>query len=633
MDKYAGRQNIIIGFFCVCALLLVYKSAELQIFETKYREQARRTTLDKRISYPSRGLIYDRNDELLVVNTPIYDIKATYKKVDPEMDTVAFCELLEISKDTFSILLDKNWKSRRYHKSVPFRFLSKVKPEVFAKFQERMFEFPGFYPVTRNIRTYPHKNAAHTLGYLGEVDQRTIDRSDGKYEAGDFLGVSGVEKSYDNLLRGSKGLNYLLKDNLGRDVGSYESGALDSSAVSGEDINVSLDLALQEYGELLMSNKRGAIVVLEPSTGEVLTMISAPTYDPNVLKMNINRGEAFNDLLSDTINKPMLDRSVLSKYPPGSIFKPIFALVAMQMGVTKWNRTIYCDGSYEVGKRGFAQGCRNHPTPYNMSVALQWSCNSYFYQLMKECILLNGYDNPGAGLDTVVSYLSDFGLGKKTGLDYNYENEGFIPDSKYYDKLYSDVVNGWKWSYILSLGIGQGELELTTLQMANLAAIIANRGHYYKPHLLRAIDGDRQVIRAEYLQQQRVRIDPQHFDIVIEGMEKVISQGTAKAAYVPGLDVCGKTGTSQNQRKVSHSVFFGFAPKDNPKIAIAVYVENAGSGGAIAAPIGGLMIEKYLKKDIAPNRKYLEQIMIERNLLDPYEGRTATNAAAIDIDN
>ena len=619
MEKYVERQKVIIVFFSICALLLVYKSAELQIFESKYREQARRTTLDKRISYPSRGLIYDRNNELLVVNTPIYDIKATYKKVDSEMDTVAFCDLLEISIDTFSTLLNKNWKNRRYHKSVPFTFLSKVKPETYAKFQERMFEFPGFYPVIRNTRSYPHQNAAHTLGYLGEVDQRTINRSDGKYQLGDFIGVSGVEKSYDDILRGSKGLNYLLKDNLGRDVGSYENGSLDYSAVSGEDINLALDLVLQEYGELLMRNKRGAIVALEPETGEVLAMISAPTYDPNILKMDVNRGAAFNALLSDTINKPMLDRSVISKYPPGSIFKPIFALIALQLGVTQPNKTIYCDGSYEVGKRGFSQGCRNHPTPYGVDAALQWSCNSYFYQLMKDCLLLNGYDNPGAGLDTLVNHLSDFGLGKKTGLDYHYENEGFIPDSKYYNRLYKDVFNGWKWSYILSLGIGQGELELTTLQMANLAAIIANRGHYYKPHLLRSINGDKLAIPTKYLEQQQVRINTEHFEPVINGMEKVVSQGTATSAYVAGLDVCGKTGTSQNQRRVSHSVFFGFAPKVNPKIAIAVYVENAGSGGAVAAPIGGLIIEKYINKDIAENRIWLQDEMINRNLLDSYE--------------
>ena len=619
MEKYVERQKVIIVFFSICALLLVYKSAELQIFESKYREQARRTTLDKRISYPSRGLIYDRNNELLVVNTPIYDIKATYKKVDSEMDTVAFCNLLEISIDTFSTLLNKNWKSRRYHKSVPFTFLSKVKPETYAQFQERMFEFPGFYPVIRNTRSYPHQNAAHTLGYLGEVDQRTINKSNGKYQLGDFIGVSGVEKSYDDILRGSKGLNYLLKDNLGRDVGSYENGSLDYSAVSGEDINLALDLVLQEYGELLMRNKKGAIVALEPETGEVLAMISAPTYDPNILKMDVNRGAAFNALLSDTINKPMLDRSVISKYPPGSIFKPIFALIALQLGVTQPNKTIYCDGSYEVGKRGFSQGCRNHPTPYGIDVALQWSCNSYFYQLMKDCLLLNGYDNPGAGLDTLVNHLSDFGLGKKTGLDYHYENEGFIPDSKYYNRLYKDVFNGWKWSYILSLGIGQGELELTTLQMANLAAILANRGHYYKPHLLRSINGDKLAIPTKYLEQQQVRINTKHFEPVINGMEKVISQGTATSAYVAGLDVCGKTGTSQNQRRVSHSVFFGFAPKVNPKIAIAVYVENAGSGGAVAAPIGGLIIEKYINKNIAENRIWLQDEMINRNLLVSYE--------------
>lgn len=596
--------------------MLTYKLAELQILETKYREQAQRTTLDKRVKYPSRGLIYDRNDNLLVVNTPIYDIKATYNKIDPKMDTTAFCSLLEITRDTFEVLLNKDWKSSRYHKSVAFTFLSKVKPEIFAKFQERLFEFPGFYPVVRNIRSYPDHVAAHTLGYLGEVDQKAISNSNGTYKRGDFMGVSGIEKTYEEVLRGTKGLSYLLKDNLGRDVGSYEEGSLDSMATSGSDIQLTIDLNLQKYGELLMSNKRGAIVILEPKTGEVLTMISAPTYDPNLLKMDIDRGKAFNDLLSDTINKPMMDRSVISKYPPGSIFKPIFALIALQMGITEANRTIYCDGSYEVGKRGFSQGCRNHPTPYNVSIALQWSCNSYFYQLMKEAIEQYGYYEPGRGLDSIYNYLSDFGLGKRTGLDYYYENAGFIPNSDYYDRLYSDVVNGWKSTYVLSLGIGQGELELTTLQMANLAAIIANRGYYRKPHLIRAIDGDPTSIAPEYQKISRVRIDKEHFDPVIDGMEKVISQGTARAAAVPGIEICGKTGTSQNARKISHSVFFGFAPKDDPQIAIAVYVENAGSGGAVAAPIGGLMIEKYLTDTIRQNRQYLEQAMIERNLLD-----------------
>lgn len=616
MEKYADRQKIIIAFFCICAFILVYKAAQLQIIETKYREQAQRTTLDKRVRYPSRGLIYDRNDDLLVVNTPIYDIKAIYKKVNPEMDTAAFCELLEISQDTFSTLLNKNWSSSRYHKSVAFTFLSKVKPEAFSRFQERMFEFPGFYPITRNIRSYPHNSAAHTLGYLGEVDQRIIDKSEGVYSAGDFIGVSGIEKTYEHLLKGTKGLTYLLKDNLGRDVGNYENGSLDSSAVSGNDINISIDLDLQSYGELLMGNKRGSIVAIEPSTGEVLTMISAPTYDPNRLKMDINRGSAFQDLLSDTINKPMMDRSVISKYPPGSIFKPIFSLIAMQMGITQPNRTIYCDGSYEVGKRGFSQGCRDHPTPYNVSIALQWSCNSYFYQLMKESIERYGYYEPGRGLDTICNYLHDFGLGTKTGLDYHYENAGFIPSASYYDNLYKKEVNGWKSTYILSLGIGQGELELTTLQMANLAAIIANKGYYKIPHLLRAIDGNTAAIPAEYLEKRNVRIDQQYFDPVIDGMEKVISEGTARAANVPGISICGKTGTSQNQRKISHSVFFGFAPKENPKIAIAVYVENAGSGGAVAAPIAGLMIEKYLQDSIAANRKWLETSMIDKNLLD-----------------
>lgn len=614
MDRLKDRQKFIIGFFALCTLLLVYKAAELQIIETKYQEQAQRTTLDKKIKYPSRGLIYDRNDELLVVNTPIYDIMAIYKKVDPKMDTAAFCSLLDIPTDTFSTLLNKDWRSVRYHKSVPYRFLSKVQPEVYAKFQERMYEFPGFYPVVRNIRTYPHHYAGHALGYLGEVDQKKIDESEGTYQTGDFYGVNGVERSYEEILRGHKGIEYLLKDNLGREVGTYDDGALDSFAVSGADINIALDLDIQEYGEKLMANKRGAIVAIEPSTGEVLSLISAPTYDPNILKMDADRGKAFTHMLNDSINKPMLDRAVISKYPPGSIFKPVYSLIALQMGITYPNRTIHCDGSYETG-RGFSQGCRNHPTPYNIGIALQWSCNSYYYQLMKEGIEQYGYNFPGRGLDTIANYLRDFGLGVRTGIDYNYENPGFIPNSKYYDDLYDYVANGWKSTYILSVGIGQGELELTTVQMANLAAIIANRGYYYPPHLIRSINKETKLIDERFKTRKTVRIDAQHFPPVIEGMEKVVSAGTARSAAIPGIEVCGKTGTSQNATGTDHSVFFGFAPKDNPKIAIAVYVEQAGGGSGTAAPIGGLIMEKYLNDTIAKNRIWLQDAMIAKEIL------------------
>lgn len=615
MDRLQDRHKYIIGFFALCTLLLVYKAAQLQVVETKYREQAARTTLDKKIRYPSRGLIYDRNKELLVVNTAIYDITATYKQVDPEMDTAAFCALLNIPIDTFATLLNKDWRSPRYHKSVPFTFLSKVKPEVFSQFQERMYEFPGFEGVLRNIRSYPHHHAGHALGYLGEVDQKTIDQSEGQYQQGDFYGVSGIERSYEEILKGSKGTAYRLRDNLGRDVGAYDKGSLDSFAVSGADIEIAIDLDLQAYGEQLMANKRGAIVALEPSTGEVLSLISAPTYDPNILKMDANRGKAFTDMLQDTTNKPMLDRAVISKYPPGSIFKPIFSLIALQMGITQPNRTIHCDGSYEVGKRGFSQGCRDHPTPYNIATALQWSCNSYYYQLVKEGIEQYGYHFPGKGLDSIGNYLKDFGLGIRTGIDYNYENAGFIPNSKFYDDLYDYVANGWRSTYILSLGIGQGELELTTVQMANLAAIIANRGYYFPPHLIRKINGGTTEIPDKYRQAKKVRIDQQHFQPVIDGMELVVSAGTARAAQIPEIAVCGKTGTSQNATGIDHSVFFGFAPKDNPKIAIAVYVEQAGGGGGTAAPIASLMMEQYLNKEISAQRKWLEENMIKKEVL------------------
>jgi penicillin-binding protein 2 len=608
------RQKIIIISVVLVSIILMLRSAQLQLFTKKYKEQAAKTTLFKNVIYPSRGLLYDRNGKPLVLNYPIYEIHATKNKIKVGMDTLEFCRLLHIDKATFIKNLQKDWTNPKFHKAIPFIFLNKISPEQFAVFQEHMFKFPGFYPVQRYIRAYPHKNGAHVLGYMGEVNQEIIDRFKDKYAPGDYIGVSGVEYAYENELSGEKGVKYILRDNLGRKVGSFDNGRLDSTAVSGEDIELGIDLDLQAYGEILLQNKRGAIVAIEPSTGQILALISSPGYDPNLLTLNENRGEGISLLVNDSINKPLNNRAVTNKYPPGSIFKPILSLIALEKGTTYSSKPIFCPGYYRLSASK-VQKCHAHVSANDISSAIQHSCNTYFFQMYRDFVDQYGYKNPGVGLDTLVSYLHDFGLGKRLGVDVSYENKGFIPNSEYYKRLYKRETNGWRSVWTLSLGIGQGEMQLTTIQMANLAAILANRGFFYTPHLIkRYISG--KALPLEYTIPKKVRIQKRHFAPVIDGLEQVVLFGTARVAYVPGLDVCGKTGTSENVHGEDHSVFFGFAPKNSPKIAIAVFIENAGFGAQWAAPIASLMIEKYIRKNISPDRKYLEQKMLKGVLVE-----------------
>ena len=610
-DFHTDRTLSIQIFMLVLFAGLLVKAAQLQLFDNSYKARANAIAVDKITQYPSRGLIYDRNMKLLVNNNPMYDLMVTYNQVDAEMDTTLFCDLLNISKEKYEKYLNKDFRSAKYSKSIPFVFLKKISTETYAKFQEHLYEFPGFFVQIRNVRGYPHTNAPHVLGYISEVNKSQIEKSEGVYELGDYIGASGLELSYEKELRGEKGRKYLLKDNLGRVVGAYKNGELDTAAVSGKDLITSIDLELQTYAEQLMQNKRGSVVAIEPKTGEILAILSSPGYDPNLLVINRNRGAALEDLLGDTLNRPFFDRTVMAKYPPGSIFKTLVGLVGMQEGTWSANKPVTCNGAYYYNN--ISVGCRDHPRARNIAVGLQYSCNSYFIQCLRSIIDKESFYKPKVGLDIFVDYMYKFGLGKKLNTDLPYELTGNIPNVSYYDFLYPKSRGGWKSPTIMSIGIGQGEIEMTTLQIANLAAIIANKGYYYTPHLGKGFRYNAADIDQKYREKKEVGIESVHFESIIDGMRRVVEAGTARVAKIPGIDLCGKTGTSQNAGE-DHSVFFGFAPAEDPKIAIAVYVENAKY--SFAAPIASLITEKYLKGNIADWRIALEERLTNANLLD-----------------
>lgn len=609
-DVLQSRQYTIQILFILTGIILLFKAFQLQIWDSSYREKANATAIDRVTQYPSRGSIYDRNNRLLVNNNPVYDVMVTYRRINPEMDTAKFCRLAGIDKESFKKRLNKDWRSNRYSKYLPFVFLKNISAATYARFQESMYEFPGFYVRVRNVRGYPYKNAAHVLGYIREVNQREIESSK-VYSLGDYIGASGLELAYEEELRGIKGVKYILKDNLGRDVGPYKDGSLDSVATSGHDLISSLDIELQAYGEQLMQNKIGSIVAIEPSSGEILAMISSPTYDPNLLTINRNRGAAYSSLAKDS-NKPLFDRSVMAQYPPGSLFKTIVALIGMQEGVLKANKVIPCAGAYfHNGQR--LTGCHGHPTCSSIAMGIQHSCNAYFVTAFRDIVDMYGFYNPNKGLDTFNVYLDKFGMGRPLEIDFPREGRGNFPTSEYYTKHYKE--DRWNSIWIRSVGIGQGELLATNLQLANMAAIIANRGHYYIPHLAKGFKDQEVDIPQRFKTKQEVDIKREHFELVVDGMEQVVLAGTARRAIINDVAICGKTGTAENPHGEDHSIFFAFAPKDNPKIALAVYIENGGGGGTYAAPTASLMIEKYLKREIHPNRKYREQRILETNLI------------------
>lgn len=603
-------------FFSLGAFLLLLRCAQLQLFDPNYRTIENVTGVKEITIYPARGLIYDRDSNLLVYNDAMYDIKVTYNEIDEDIDTTRFCQLLGIDKATFAKNLDKDFKrDRRYQEWVPFTFLRKLSADNYARFQESMYEFPGFFAELRNVRGYNFNGGAHVLGYISEVNERQIEASGKYYREGDYIGTIGLEKEYEELLRGERGQQFVMMDNLGRVEGAYRGGAKDKQPVSGSNLVTTLDIELQMYGEKLMQNKIGSIVAIEPTTGDILALISSPGYDPNMLSINRNRSESFTNLAQDSL-KPLLNRALTAQYPPGSTFKPILSVIGLQEEVLDANKGIVCRGAYYYNNRRF--GCRDHAEPIrNMGKAIQYSCNTYYFQAFRDIIDKNGYENAEEGLDKLVDYLHRFGLGAPLDFDISGEVSGNVPTSDYYDKVYGERV--WRSPFIISLGIGQGELLVTPVQMANMGAIIANRGHYFTPHIAKSFEGQDAEVLKKYQIKHESGIDSIHFEAILDGMEAVAGAGAGRIETIP---YCGKTGTVQNPHGEDHSTFVAFAPRNNPQIAIAIFVENSGFGSTYAKPIASLMIEKYINGDIDrnnPTRVWIEKRMLETDLITGYQ--------------
>lgn len=606
MNTFFERRYVIAGVFIVLVLVLLSRLFYMQIIDDRYLIYANNNVIKQEIQYPARGFILDRNEKVLVQNELVYDVSVIPKNVNP-FDTLEFCRLLGITKADFDKKLKK---AITYSRNLSSPFEKQISPLLFASLQERLSEFPGFSVQPHPIRSYPDSIAAQFLGYIGEVSDRAIERSGGYYRRGDYTGISGVERAYETALRGQRGVKNLLVDSKGIPKGRYADGAFDTAAVAGARLISSLDSRIQKLGEKLMQNKVGSIVAIEPSTGEILCFVSSPTYDPNLMVVSPNRGKNYTALDKDPY-KPFLIRPIMARYPPGSSFKPLSALIALQEGIIQPQTTYNCPGYYVSGNRRVK--CTHVHGTVNLSGAIAGSCNGYFSMVFEKLINRQGAKQTEASFTDWRTSVVKFGLGQKLDIDMSGETAGSIPKAALYDKWYHK--GGWRSSTILSLAIGQGEVEATPLQLANIECIIANHGHYYLPHLVKSIGGNR-VVKPEYTIKHEVGIDAKYFETVIDGMQSVVDYGTAHGSKIPGITMVGKTGTAQNRHGKDHSVFVAFAPRENPRIAIAAVVENSGDGGTYAAPISSFLIEKYLTDSIKarPSGIYPEYYM-EKNLL------------------
>jgi penicillin-binding protein 2 len=588
-DTLQNRRTVISIIITVLILIYIIRLFSLQIIETKYKSGADSNAFLNKTQFPPRGLIYDRNKTLLVYNKPAYDITVIMREIH-DLDTIAFCTALNISKQFFikkvSDIKDRN-KNHGYSPYTPQVFMTQLSIEDIATFQQSMYKYPGFFIQNRTLREYAFPYAAHVLGNIGEVSQRRIDKDD-YYKSGDYAGRDGIEYTYEKALRGVKGYEILLRDAKGRIKGRYEQGRKDVAPKTGENLILTLDIKLQILGEKLMAGKVGSIVAIEPATGEILAMVSNPAFNPSIL-VGRQRSKNYNALLNDP-NKPLMNRATQAQYSPGSAFKTIQALVCQEMGGISENTRFSCNGpsSYPV------KCTHHHGSPVSLLNAIEQSCNPYFWNAFKSTIEKDGYGAKNlffrTNYDEWVDRIKSFGFGEKFKDGDLYEqSRGYIPTQKFYNKVYK-AETGWRALTIRSNSIGQGEILATPLQLANSMAAIANSGFYITPHL-QIHDTMKQKIH-------QTKVDKKYFPIVFEGMSRVFESGTARLSRIEGLNMCGKTGTVENSRGKDHSIFVGFAPRENPKIAIAVVVENAGFGSIYAAPIFSLLVEQYIKGKI-----------------------------------
>lgn len=596
------RKFVFFAMFIIVGVAFLIKLFLLQVIQEEYKLSAENNVLRYVTQYPPRGAMFDRNGKLMVFNEAAYDLLVVPKQVTP-FDTAEFCRLLEITPEEVRATLKK---ARLYSMVKPTIFLEQLSKEDFAYLEEVMFKFPGFYVQLRTIRKYETPIAAHVLGYIGEVDKRDMDR-DPYYQMGDYIGKSGVEKAYEPILRGKKGVKIKLVDVHNREMGSYKDGKYDSISVPGKNVTLTIDADLQAYGEQLMRWKKGSIVAIEPSSGEVLVMVSNPSYNPNLL-VGRQRSKNYAKLTQDPMI-PLFNRATQAQYPPGSTFKTISTLIALQEGVLDVNTRYGCSG---VGSTPISCS-HNHASPLSLLHAIEQSCNPYFWQVFKSVMEQRKFSTMQEAYNHWREYVASFGVGSVLEGDIPDQEDGNLPKDSYFDRYYGE--KGWRPLTIRSLSIGQGEIEMTPLQLANVAAIYANRGYYYPPHLLKEVEGD-PGYTEKYKKKIYTKVSPDYFPILVEGMRLVYGgeSGSARWYRIDSVECCGKTGTAQNPHGKNHSIFIAFAPKDNPKIAIACVVENSGYGATWAAPIATLIMEKYLKGEI--KQKAVEERMLNAYLLD-----------------
>lgn len=604
-DSNDNRRFIITLIMVAVCVIYIIRLFSIQIVDKSYLEQSQNNAYLRKVIYPSRGLITDRNGRLIVFNKPAYDIMIVPREARG-FDTLAFSNMLGITKNDFIKRMGIIKRKSGYSPFVPQLFMSQLSAEEYGPISEKLFRFNGVYVQKRTLRDYNYHNAALALGSIGEVSKKQIE-ADEFYQQGDFAGQNGIELTYEKFLRGEKGEEILLRDSRGRVKGKYEDGKYDKKPVPGNDIELSLDIELQKYGEELMNGKIGSIAAIEPSTGEILALVSSPTYDPSML-VGRKRSANFAALAKDPL-KPLFDRPMMAQYPPGSTFKTAQALVLQQEGIISPWTAYGCQHGFHAG--ALSVGCHGHESPLNLKHSIQHSCNAYYCCGFRAMIDHRKYKNVSEAIDVWKNHIVSLGFGYKLGADVPNEKRGYIPNSSVYNKVYGE--NRWKGLTIISLSIGQGEVLATPLQIANLGATIANRGHYYTPHLVKNIVGGQ--IDSSFITRHNSTIDPKYYDVVVEGMELVMISGTGFYSRIDSIDVCGKTGTAENPHGKDHSIFMAFAPKNDPKIAISVVVENSGFGATWAAPIATLMIEKYLKGEIPKRRKPIEQRLLDANLI------------------